>query len=220
VAESGINEALFRLKYDGELVHREYPAEPPSFRSAPGAVGVDGGYEVWVWPDPQHPDVVRVVSLAWQGRSRQLVRTATRPLQANPWAPENAASLPTSPPPGSPTLPVLPEPTLPSGGQWGDLILSGNVTYTMGNADGTPRDYFYNRIIISGVVHIVLLGPVNIWLRHSMALSGSCRLNVKREGSTWVAGDPRDFRIWVPGDRPIGLNVSGTAQISNNRYLS
>lgn len=208
VAESGLNEALYRLKYEpGGLTPRAYPEDPPSFS---GTAGNGSRYEVWVDRADADPDGRLVVAIGYQGVSRRLVFLAVEPLQANPYAAGDGGAAG-----GSAGHPHVPFPDLDC---LGILHLTANREYVLGNADGTPAAYCYRGIIADGGSKLILRGPVHIWVTGAeerepdIYLAGGSRLNVVRSGDTWVGGNPLDLLIWVPGSIAIDIDLLGNTQ--------
>ncbi|MDQ7794986.1 MAG: hypothetical protein RDU89_11350 [bacterium] len=230
IAESGINEGLYRLKYNrADVEERVYPRDPPSFTSQPGLVGLQASYQVWVWDDESDPGAKHVVAIGARNSVRRLVRVRARPLHPNPFA---------GPGPGGGDGPgdggggggsgdggdsggggdapvVYPPPGLECRGL---LHLTGNRTYYLGNSDGSRATLLYSGIIADGQARLVLLSPVSLWVTGDISLSGGSKLNVVEEGGKWVGGDPLDLLVWVPGQLTIEIDLSGNTRFYGGIY--
>ena len=212
VAESGANEALFRLKFaPAQLPLRTYPQDPPSFSAGPERVGAAAGYDVWVWPDATNPQDRHVVVIGWRGRARHRLQVVASPSRVSPFAGGTGGGHPV----------VLP----PTGLQpTGILDLSGNQTYYLGNDHGTLAVYCFTAIIAGSQARLVLRSPVHIYvvgdpnLEPDIDLKGGSRLNIAWDGSGWVPGDPRNLVIWVPGDISIHIDLAGNTEFYGGIY--
>ncbi|HCC33166.1 MAG TPA: hypothetical protein DEQ28_04600 [Clostridiales bacterium] len=211
VAESGANEALFRLKFDpAGLPLRTYPGDPPSFTAGPERVGAGASYDVWVWPDGANPLDRQVVAIGRRGGARHHLQIVASPLQANPFAGTGS---------GHPVVlaPAGMQPT-------GVLELRGNQTHYLGNADGTLAVYCFTAIIGRSQARLVLRGPVHIYvvgdpgLDPDIDIAGGARLNIVADGSGWVPGDPRNLVIWVPGNISIHIDLTGNTEFYGGIY--
>lgn len=212
VAESGVNAALFKLKFNpAGLLLRTYPQDPPSFSAGAERVGTGAGYEVWVWRDAANPLYRHVVAIGRRGGVRHHLQIVASPAQATPFGGGTGSAHPT----------VL----APAGlAPMGVLDLSGNQTYYLGNADGTPKAYSFTAIIARSQARLVLRGPVHLYvvghptIEPDIDLKGGSRLNIVRSGSNWVAGDPRNLVIWVPGNITIRIDMAGNTEFHGGIY--
>jgi hypothetical protein len=211
VAESGVNEALFRLKFQpAELPLRSYPNDPPSFSAGPERVGARAGYDVWVWPAGHNTLDRHVVAIGRRGGVRHHLQILASPLRASPFT---AAS-------GGHPVVLAPTGLQPQG----VLELRGNETHYLGNADGTPKVYCFTAIIGRSQARLVLRGPVHIYvvgdpnLDPDIDIAGGARLNIVADGSNWIPGDPRNLVIWVPGNISIRIDLTGNTEFYGGIY--
>ncbi|MDQ7794985.1 MAG: hypothetical protein RDU89_11345 [bacterium] len=211
-AESGVNEALYRLKYEmAQIEERIYPSDPPSLTSDQGSVGSNAAYQVWVWADAADPTLHQIAALGSAGSARRLVRAAARPLEAYPWAPDEAGELVG----GGGSGPAVEAP--PDAINLGDFRIRGSNIVYLGSA-GVTTNYVCNSINAGGEAKLVLLGPINIYVLGDITLSGEPQLNVVQVGTEWVGGDPRDLLIWVPGEIQIEIDLLGSAAFYGGIY--
>ncbi|HSW10878.1 MAG TPA: hypothetical protein VLK32_08260 [Bacillota bacterium] len=212
VAESGVNEALFRLKFAPAGLHlRTYPGDPPSFSAGPERVGAGAGYDVWVWADGANPLDRHVVAIGRRGGARHHLQIVASVLQANPFTATGGGGHPVV------LAPAGMQPT-------GVLDLTGNKTHYLGNADGTLKIYCFTAIIGRSQARLVLRGPVHIYvvgdpgLDPDIDIAGGARLNIVADGSGWVPGDPRNLVIWVPGNISIRIDLTGNTEFYGGIY--
>ena len=231
VAESGVNDGLFRLRFPSPLQafdFRRYPQDPPSFSGGPDRVGAGGSYDVWIWPDTADPSTKHMVAVGAMGNVRRLVRVRAVIAQPNPFDP--ATGGPELPPPEQAAVPVV---SLPDDISWGPCLgwlrLSERQVLPLGRAGGPPAYFCYRGIQISGQAEINVLGPVYLRVLEGIQISGNTEINVLPGGllNLWVSGgiqisgtadinrggDPTRLLIWVPGTEEISINMSGTAYL-------
>ncbi len=231
VAESGINEALYRLKFNALGVsHRVYPSDPPSFSSNSGLVGDGARYDVWVWEDVSNPVVKHIVAVGVQGSTRQLVQARARPLQeAGPFVGDNpvvgpGAYLPFVPPPAnldpvyslrltSPKTYYLGYPPPGSLGKGEEYITPHRLQQV---GDRMVAIYYVNLLTIDSRANVVICNdpanpvPVHIWVaglpdyQPDVYFAGQSDIN--------KGGDPTRLVIWVPGEASININLEGQSE--------
>jgi len=228
VAESGVNDGLYRLRFQLHLLtFRQYPQDPPSISGGPDRVGPGGSYELWIWPDAGDPSTKHMVAVGTMGNVRRMVRVRAVVAEPTPFSPEVGGPELTLPEQAA--VPVVSAPPRPPGLSCsGFLRLSGRDVLTLGHPDGvTPMYYCYTGIQISGKAKIIVQGPVHIWVLGTIQISGNTDIIIQAPTNMWVmgniqisgtadinkGGDPTEFLIWVPGTTEISINMSGTCKL-------
>lgn len=236
VAESGVNEAMYLLKFNqGQVTRAVYPGDPPSF-SSNGLLGTKARYDVWVWDDPADPRDKRIVALGVQGDARQLVRATMRPLQeegpfpgGDPVVGANE-SLPVVPPPaGLQPVPLLSldNPNTYYLGYPPPASLGPKEVYVPPHllqeaGDGLVAVYYAARLSITSKAKVVICDdpqnpvPVHIWVAGD---SGS-EADVYFAGQSDInlGGDPTRLVIWVPGTASINIDLEGQSKFCGCIY--
>lgn len=218
LAESGANEALYRLDLDAaSVVSRRYPADPPSFTNPAGLFGSDSSYQVWV--SEVSPGLKSITAKGtYQGLSAVITVRAALPkgilfpraiVETTPGRPYYLPDYKVTP-----VTFQLPE--VPSGiNSSGDLRLRNGETQTL-----DPGTYWFESIDLNNLATLKINGPATIYVtgktgkgnREKEEEDGKVRLHL---GASLETTGPVVF--YVDGDLEVSdastVQIGGPAQL-------
>ncbi|MBI2873461.1 MAG: hypothetical protein HYY09_00090 [Firmicutes bacterium] len=178
-AESGLSEALYRLKYRSseQIPGRTHPGEDPSFNSVTGLLGDSAGYRVWVWDEPGNENLKHLVSEGTVGRSTRRVKITSSPEEGLPFPGALVES-------GGVIDPRIILPTgLASSGQL--LIRDTDVTIT-------PGTYLYDQIDSAGNGNLILTGRTTLYIAGDIKITGTGIINTTLQAENLIIFVPTD----------------------------
>ncbi|MEW6524790.1 MAG: hypothetical protein AB1445_14820 [Bacillota bacterium] len=197
VTESGIGEALYRLRHGEAPPLRRYLDEPPSFTAPPGLLGDGAGYQVWIEPDPVTGQAQTVISVGTVGKAARVVSLGVRPVRPVVF-PDGLVStgcqselefrLPPGLGPGRALVATR-----------GDIVLEAGT-------------YWFTRIDLSGSTRLVVKGPVIIFLTGDLIAFGSVWFNTSQKA--------QDLVIIVPGREPVSVSMTGSVRFYGGLYAA
>lgn len=205
VAESGLNEALYRLDDNQQIPRRTYPADSPSFTSAPGLLDDQSSYQVWV-QDAGGAYVLVTARGTRAGVSRVVqvrIRTSRSSLFSDPDG-DGIIQCKDSPRPANcDMLPVdftIPDPP-PGTGPGGALELKRNQTQTLG-----PGAYAYADLKLENNARLTVTGPATIYISDEFDIKNGAGLVINGPVTFYVKQ-----RITVENTSGVGIQVNGSA---------
>lgn len=232
LAESGANEALYRLDLDAASVaSRQYPTDPPSFSNPAGLFNSDSSYQVWV--SQVAPGLKSITAKGtYQGLSAVISIRAVLPkgllfpraiVETTPGRPYYLPDYKVTP-----VTFQLPE--VPSGiNSGGDLRLRNGESQTLG-----PGTYWFESIDLNNLSTLKINGPATIYVtgkagkgNREKEEDGKVRLHL---GSSLETTGPVVF--YVDGDLevsdassvringPAQLQIAGDWQVDSLSYFS
>lgn len=195
-AESGIEEALYRLRHGATAVPvRTYPDDEPSFCSPAGLLADGASYMVWVGPDPLTGRGRAVTSV---GRLRQAERTVSAgcSLPSGCLFPRDIVQTG-----GTPEIIIEMPPGLGPGTEL--RIVRDNVQLN-------PGDCWYTGIWLTDRGSLVLSDRVNMFLTGDVSMSGAGTLNTSQQATRLI--------IFVPHPHAVTIDFSGTGAVYAGIY--
>lgn len=205
-AESGINEALWRLNAGQVVPRRHYPLESPSLTSPPDLLGPDVSYQVWV--EDTGGNVVLVTARGMRGSSTRVVQARIRIATASLFdgtAPSGIIRCDASPRPANCDAMPVDVAALMPGQPPADTTFTvdrGNSA-TVGPGNGTLS---YSWLTLKDNATLTIQGPVTVYVTQGFYFGKNATLTLQGDVTLYLYSD---LKVGEGGT----VQVSGTANI-------